>query len=137
MLDGPLRGLRARALAMMAAPGDLRRRCDEVAERVARLTWDLGGLAFEMAIRDHFRLDVLVRRAAALQEAAAELGELQRLLAAAEQGITGNCRSCGAVHSGGASYCWRCGQLLMGTAHSTAVSTQNDALLSPGPDDAG
>ena len=32
-----------------------------------------------MAIRDHFRLDVLVRKAAELQEADAELGEVERL----------------------------------------------------------
>ena len=51
-------------------------------EQVAELTWELGGLAYEMAIRDHFRLDVLVRRAAVLQEADAELGEVERLLAA-------------------------------------------------------
>ena len=31
-----------------------------------------------MAIRDHFRLDVLVRRAAALQERDAELAEVER-----------------------------------------------------------
>jgi hypothetical protein len=34
-----------------------------------------------MAIRDHFRLDVLVRRAAKLQERDAELAEVERLLA--------------------------------------------------------
>jgi hypothetical protein len=100
--------------AAVADPhADLRRRRDELAERVAELTWDLGGLAYEMAIRDHFRLDVLVRRAAVLQEADAELGETERLLAAAEQGVTGSCRSCGAPHSRGAAYCWRCGQPLM------------------------
>ena len=33
-----------------------------------------------MAIRDHFRLDVLVRRAAVLQERDAELAEVERLL---------------------------------------------------------
>ena len=32
---------------------DLRSRRDELAERVAELTWDLGGLTYEMAIRDH------------------------------------------------------------------------------------
>ena len=37
-------------------------RRDELAERLAELQWDLGGLAYEMAIRDHFRLDVLMRR---------------------------------------------------------------------------
>ncbi len=42
----------------------LERRRDELVAQVAELHWDLGGLAYEMAIRDHFRLDVLVRRAA-------------------------------------------------------------------------
>ena len=92
---------------------DLRARRDELAERVAELTWDLGGLTYEMAIRDHFRLDVLVRRAAELQEADAELGEVERLVAAAAEGVGGACRSCGAPHSRGATYCWKCGQPLM------------------------
>ena len=47
---------------------------------MTELHWDLGGLAYEMAIRDHFRLDVLVRRAAVLQERDAELAEVERLL---------------------------------------------------------
>jgi phosphatidylinositol-3-phosphatase len=59
----------------------LQRRRDELAAQVAELHWDLGGLAYEMALRDHFRLDVLVRRAAALQEHDAELADLERLLA--------------------------------------------------------
>ena len=93
--------------------GDLRRRRRELAERVAELTWDLGGLAYEMAIRDHYRLDVLARKAAELQEADAELDEVQRLLAGAEAGIHGQCRSCGAVHSRGAAFCWHCGASLL------------------------
>ena len=51
---------------------ELRRRRLELAERVAALTWDLGGLTYEMAIRDHYRLDVIARRAAELQEADAQ-----------------------------------------------------------------
>ncbi len=69
------------ALAPPAA--ELRRRRHELAQRVAALTWDLGGLTYEMAIRDHYRLDVLARRAAELQQADAELDEIQRLLAGA------------------------------------------------------
>jgi len=95
------------------AMSDLRRRRLELAERVATLTWDLGGLAYEMAIRDHYRLDVIARKAAELQEADAQLGELQRLLANAEAGIDGQCRSCGAVHSRGAGFCWHCGAPLL------------------------
>ena len=99
----------------------LRARLDELAQKVAGLHWDLGGLTYEMAIRDHFRLDVLVRKAAELQEADAELGEVERLLAEAEQGVGGQCRACGAPHSRGAAYCWRCGQGLMLQAQSTLV----------------
>jgi hypothetical protein len=95
------------------SPAELRGERVRLAERVAALTWDLGGLAYEMAIRDHYRLDVLARRAAELQQADAQLGEVERLLSAAEDGVGGNCRSCGAVHSRGAAYCWRCGSPLL------------------------
>jgi hypothetical protein len=90
---------------------DLRRRRHELARRVAALTLDLGGLTYEMAVRDHYRLDVLARRAAELQEADAELDEVQRLLAGAESG----------VHSRGAAYCWHCGAQLRAEARPTVL----------------
>ena len=92
---------------------ELRRRRDELAEQVTELHWDLGGLAYEMAIRDHFRLDVLVRRAALLQERDAELAEVERLLRLEEDGAVGSCPSCAAPHSRGSVYCWQCGATLM------------------------
>ncbi len=98
--------------ALNGSLADLRRRRHELAERVAALTWDLGGLTYEMAIRDHYRLEVLARKAAELQEVDGQLSEVQRLLASTEAGIHGQCRSCGAVHSSGAAYCWHCGVLL-------------------------
>jgi hypothetical protein len=58
-----------------------------------------------MAIRDHFRLDVLVRRAAALQELDAQLGEVERLLALGESASTGACGACGTMHGRGAVFC--------------------------------
>ncbi|MGD0454851.1 MAG: hypothetical protein ABSB69_14755 [Solirubrobacteraceae bacterium] len=100
---------------------ELRSRRLELAERVAALTWDLGGLAYEMAIRDHYRLDVLARKASELQEVDAQLGEVQRLLATAEAGIHGQCRSCGAVHSRGAAYCWHCGAPLLQEARPSVL----------------
>jgi hypothetical protein len=103
------------------APDELVRRRDRLAEQVAELQFDLGGLTYEMAIRDHFRLDVLVKRAAKLQEADAELGEVERLIRMDETGTTGTCRSCGAVHSRGAVFCWQCGQPLLEQAASTAT----------------
>jgi hypothetical protein len=92
---------------------ELRRRRDALAEQVTELHWDLGGLAYEMAIRDHFRLDVLVRRAALLQERDAELAELERLLRLEESASAGSCPGCGAPHSRGAAFCWQCGTTLM------------------------
>jgi hypothetical protein len=92
---------------------DLASRRDALAEQVTELHWDLGGLAYEMAIRDHFRLDVLVRRAALLQERDAELAEVERLLRMEHESIAGSCPSCGAPHSRGALYCWQCGATLM------------------------
>jgi hypothetical protein len=59
---------------------ELERRREELAGRVAELHWDLGGLAYEMAIRDHFRNDVLLHRAAQLQELDTELAEVERKL---------------------------------------------------------
>jgi hypothetical protein len=95
------------------ASADLRRRRDALAEQVTELHWDLGGLAYEMAIRDHFRLDVLVRRAALLQERDAELAEMERLLRMEEGGVAGSCPDCGAPHSRGAGFCWQCGATLL------------------------
>ena len=76
---------------------------------MTELHWDLGGLAYEMAIRDHFRLDVLVRRAAVLQERDAELAEVERLLRMEQDGVAGSCPRCAAPHSRGALFCWQCG----------------------------
>ncbi len=114
---------------------ELQRRRDTLAEQVTELHWDLGGLTYEMAIRDHFRLDVLVRRAAILQERDAELAEVERLLRMENDGVAGNCPSCAAPHSRGAIYCWQCGATLMERQPSAAVAEQEattsvmDALL--------
>jgi hypothetical protein len=96
-----------------APPSSLERRRAELASQVAELQFDLGGLAYEMAIRDHFRLDVLTRRAAELQHADAELAEVERLLAAEHRSEAGSCPSCGAPHSRGAAFCWQCGAGLL------------------------
>jgi hypothetical protein len=87
------------AAGQIAARSDLQRRRDTLAEQVTELHWDLGGLTYEMAIRDHFRLDVLVRRAAVLQERDAELAEVERLLKMEQDGVVGACPQCSAPHS--------------------------------------
>jgi hypothetical protein len=122
-IDVPVGGIVPRSGSM----SELRRRRLELAERVAALTWDLGGLAYEMAVRDHYRLDVLARKAAELQEVDAQLGEVQRLLANADAGIDGQCRSCGAVHSRGAAYCWHCGAPLMSEARPSVLDAPGES----------
>jgi hypothetical protein len=111
----------APAATSASSPDDLERRRAVLAEQVTELHWDLGGLAYEMAIRDHFRLDVLVRRAALLQERDAELAEVERLLRMDQEGVAGSCPSCSAPHSRGALYCWQCGATLMERLPSSAV----------------
>jgi hypothetical protein len=92
---------------------DLRRRRDQLSARMAELQWDLGGLVYEMAIRDSIRTDVIVQRAAALQDVDAELGEVERIMRMEETGAAGECQTCSAPHSSGAVYCWQCGSTLL------------------------
>jgi hypothetical protein len=92
---------------------DLRQRRDQLSTRMAELQWDLGGLVYEMAIRDAISVDVLMQRAAALQDVDAELGEVERILRMEETGAAGECAACGAPHSSGAVYCWQCGSPLL------------------------
>ena len=101
---------------------DLERRRDQLTARVAELQWDLGGLVYEMAVRDRIRIDVLVKRAAALQHADAELGEVERILRMEKTATAGSCRACGAPHSSGAVYCWQCGQSLLEQVPSDAIT---------------
>lgn len=92
---------------------DLKRRRDQLSARVAELQFDLGGLVYEMAIRDRIRADVLVSRAAVLQSADAELAEVERILRLEQTSTAGACGTCGAPHSSGAGYCWQCGQPIL------------------------
>jgi hypothetical protein len=102
---------------------DLERRRDQLRARVAELQWDLGGLVYEMAIRDHIKVDTLVRRAAVLQEADAELNEVERILRTEQTGASGSCSTCGAPHSSGATYCWQCGMPLLQQVPSEAIAS--------------
>lgn len=99
---------------------EMRARRDQLARRIAELQHDLGGLTYEMAIRDHFRLDTLTRRAAELQRVDGELAELDRLLSLEQARAVAACPSCGAMHSRGAVYCWQCGTQLLPTGPAGA-----------------
>jgi hypothetical protein len=92
---------------------ELARRQVELTRQLAQLQWDLGGLVYEMAIRDHFRLDLVVRQAAELQAVDAELGAVERMLRMEQAGAAGSCPKCGALYPRGAVFCWQCGSDLM------------------------
>ena len=120
----------------MSDTTDLEQRRKELEEQLATLQWDLGGLTYEMAIRDHFRLDVLVRAAAKLQEVDAELAEAERLLRLDGAGASGACTSCGALHARGATFCWQCGTRLMESAEAATIAaftTPSRGLHTPPP----
>jgi hypothetical protein len=103
---------------------DLERRREQLSAKVAELQWDLGGLVYEMAIRDRIKVEVIVSHAAALQNADAELGEVERILRMEKLGTAGACPACGAPHSSGAVYCWQCG-------HSLLPQVNGDTIFSP------
>ena len=96
--EGPPPGLlpadklaaRARRDALRAGAGaagglspaehELLARRERLTERFALLQADLGGVFYEMAIRDHVVMDVLTRKAAELQRVDAGLQQLEREL---------------------------------------------------------
>jgi hypothetical protein len=91
---------------------ELLKQREELSRKFAELQWDLGGMTYEMAARDHYRLDVLNKQAAKLQEVDAELGQIERLLKLGEAGASGACPACGALQARGAVFCWQCGNEL-------------------------
>ena len=90
-----------------------------LAKRYRELQSDLGGLVYEMAIRDAFRLDVVVRRAAELQAVDAELTAVEQSLGLAPGTPPGvSCPSCGAPAAAASAFCGRCGASLRAPAVS-------------------
>ena len=53
---------------------------ERLTERFVLMQSELGGLFYEMAIRDHLQLDLLVERAAAMQQLESELRRVQEQL---------------------------------------------------------
>jgi hypothetical protein len=62
------------------ATPDLVAQRDRLLEKFTIMQADLGGAFYEMAIRDHVRMDVLTRKAAELQRIDAELLAAERML---------------------------------------------------------
>jgi hypothetical protein len=83
---------------------------DRLLEKFTVMQADLGGAFYEMAIRDHVKMDVLTRKAAELQRLDIELGEVEEALELERSDSTGVCANCGTEYQPGARFCSNCGQ---------------------------
>jgi hypothetical protein len=86
---------------------------DRLLEKFTVMQADLGGAFYEMAIRDHVRLDVLTRKAAELQRVDAELLAVERALELERSDAAGLCPGCGAPYGPAVRFCAQCGTPLM------------------------
>ena len=96
------------AAAAVAPDPELLSQRDRLIERFAVMQSELGGLFYEMAIRDHIRMEVLIPKAAELQRVDAELGQLERAIESGSSSAGGACPSCGAVYARGSAFCPHC-----------------------------
>jgi hypothetical protein len=86
---------------------------DRLLEKFTVMQADLGGAFYEMAIRDHLRMDVLTRKAAELQRVDAELLAVERELELQREDAAGLCPGCGAPYGHGVRFCAQCGHTLV------------------------
>jgi hypothetical protein len=89
---------------------------DRLLEKFTVMQADLGGAFYEMAIRDHVRLDVLTRKAGELQRVDAELLALERQLELERTDAAGHCPTCNAPFGRADRFCPQCGSSLVVTA---------------------
>jgi hypothetical protein len=94
---------------------DLLAQRDRLLEKFTIMQADLGGAFYEMAIRDHVRMDVLTRKAAELQRVDAELLTVERVLEMQRSDAAGICPSCGAPYGPAVRFCGHCGASLVAT----------------------
>lgn len=95
--------------------GELVAQRDRLLEKFTVMQADLGGAFYEMAIRDHVRLDVLTRKAAELQRVDAELLAVERVLELERSDAAGLCPGCGAPFGHAVRFCAQCGHALVPT----------------------
>ena len=103
-------------------------RRDRLVERFTMMQADLGGVFYEMAIRDHVRMDVLTRKAAELQRVDADLAQVERELRGnplPPAAPAGACPACGTPHAAESRFCHSCGQPLVATAAHQQIARTN------------
>lgn len=101
---------------------DLVAQRDRLLEKFTVMQADLGGAFYEMAIRDHVRLDVLTRKAAELQRVDADLTAIERLLEVERSDAAGHCPNCGSPFGHGVRFCDQCGSSLSASVQAAPVA---------------
>ncbi|HEU4739563.1 MAG TPA: zinc-ribbon domain-containing protein [Solirubrobacterales bacterium] len=91
---------------------ELQAQRDRLLEKFTVMQADLGGAFYEMAIRDHVRLDVLTRKAAELQRVDADLLAVERLLELERSDAAGLCPKCSSPYGPADRFCPQCGHSL-------------------------
>jgi hypothetical protein len=86
---------------------------DRLLEKFTVMQADLGGAFYEMAIRDHVRMDVLTRKAAELQRVDADLLAVERMLELRRADAAGICPNCDSPYGPADRFCPQCGQALV------------------------
>ncbi len=106
-------------------------RRDRLTEQFTLQQAELGGIFYEMAIRDHIRLDVLTQKAAALQRVDHELADVERQLRGDDGPVAGTCPGCGARHGVEARFCSRCGYVLQLAAPAAEAPEAQPTVAQP------
>jgi hypothetical protein len=96
-------------------------RRDRLVERFVLMQAQLGGLYYEMAIRDSVRREVLDAKAADLQRVDIELAHVERLLSAGDAVAAGACATCGTPYGRADVFCAQCGTPLQQPAEDPAA----------------
>jgi hypothetical protein len=100
-------------------------------ERFALMQAELGGMVYEMAIREHVVVDVIVRRAAELQRVDVELAQVERLLRGEDAAGGVQCPQCGTLAGRADLFCSQCAHSLQ--AHRNGAGPA-DAVTLPHED---
>ena len=88
---------------------ELRAQRDRLVEKFTIMEADLGGAFYEMATRDHVRLDVLTRKAAELQRVDAELATVEATLELERSEAAGHLHQLRRAVRAGTRFCGQCG----------------------------
>ncbi|HEY1854999.1 MAG TPA: zinc ribbon domain-containing protein [Solirubrobacterales bacterium] len=104
---------------------------DRLLEKFTVMQADLGGAFYEMAIRDHVRMDVLTRKAAELQRVDSELLAVERVLELQREDAAGLCPSCGAPFAPGVRFCAQCGNPLVPAEDLNATAAPRSPQAPP------